>query len=253
MVRGIEVFRDRLAAFRDSFIVIGGTACDLNLQSYGGFRRTRDIDMIVVTEAVDAAFADALHAFLREGGYECYVSRDRKPHYYRFMSPKDPAFPAQIEMLSHTLLPEHPERPFTPISLDEGIRSLSAIVLDPDYYEYAKAHRDFSWGVPCLTVEALVVFKCAAYLNLRADRERDPASVRSEDLNKHRNDVFRLLGSLPEESRFDLPEPIRRRTAEFAALFAADSEEWDAIRAAVGALALEPRTYAERLTAFYGL
>ena len=70
--------------------------------------------------------------------------------------------------------------------------------------------------------------------------------MRSEDLNKHRNDVFRLLGSLPEESRFDLPEPIRRRTAEFAALFTADSEEWDAIRAAVGALALEPQIYAER-------
>lgn len=253
MVRGIDVFRDRLAAFRESFIVIGGTACDLNLQSYGGFRRTRDIDMIVVTESVDAEFANALHAFLKEGGYECYISRDRKPHYYRFVSPKNPAFPLQIEMLSHSLLPERSDRPFTPISLDEGIRSLSAIVLDPDYYEYAKSHRDYSLGVPCLTAEALVVFKCAAYLNLLADRERNSASVRSEDLNKHRNDVFRLLGSMPEDSHFELPAPIRRRTAEFAGIFGTDSEDWDAIRASVGALALTPEAYAERLTRFFGL
>ena len=165
MVRGIDVFRDRLAAFRESFIVIGGTACDLNLQSYGGFRRTRDIDMIVVTESVDAEFANALHAFLKEGGYECYISRDRMPHYYRFVSPKNPAFPLQIEMLSHSLLPERSDRPFTPISLDEGIRSLSAIVLDPGYYEYAKSHRDYLFigcsvpdcrGACCLQVRRLL-------------------------------------------------------------------------------------------------
>lgn len=48
MVRGFEFFRQHFAAFADSFIVIGGTACDLRLAPYGGFRRTKDIDMIVV-------------------------------------------------------------------------------------------------------------------------------------------------------------------------------------------------------------
>lgn len=253
MVRGIELFRERFAAFSDAFIVIGGTACDIGLQAYGGFRRTKDIDMVVVTESVDTAFADALHAFLREGGYECYVSRDRKPHFYRFLSPKAQAFPFQIELLSHSLIPEHPELPFTPISLDESVRSLSAIVLDPDYYEYAKTHRDNTSGVPCLTVDALVVFKCAAYLNLRADREKNPASVRADDLNKHRNDVFRLIGAIPEGRTYVLPEPIRRRTAEFADAFPVDSSEWDAIRSSVGRLALSPEVYMRRLRSYFGL
>lgn len=253
MVRGIELFRERFAAFGNAFIVIGGTACDIGLQAYGGFRRTKDIDMVVVTESVDAAFADAMHAFLREGGYECYVSRDRKPHFYRFLSPKDKSFPAQIELLSHSLLPELPDSPFTPISLDESVRSLSAIVLDPDYYEYAKTHRDGSSGIPCLTVDALVVFKCAAYLNLRADRERDPASVRADDLNKHRNDIFRLIGAMPEGRTYVLPDPIRRKTAEFANAFPVDSPEWDAIRAAVGRLALSPEVYTRRLRSCFGL
>lgn len=253
MVGGFDVFRSRLAAFQDSFIVIGGTACDLNLQPYGGFRRTKDIDMIVVTEAVDRSFADALHDFLREGGYSCYVSRDRKPHYYRFLSPRHAEFPVQIEMLSHSLLPELPDLPFTPISLDSGIRSLSAIVLDPDYYEYAKAHRSFEWGVPCLTAEALVVFKCAAYLNLLATRRKSPELVRSEDLNKHRNDVFRLVGALPRGVQFALPEPLRRQTAEFARHFREEVDEWDAIRAAVGPLALSPESYNQKIVELFSL
>ena len=38
MVRGFELFRERFANFGDAFIVIGGTACDLNLEAFGGFR-----------------------------------------------------------------------------------------------------------------------------------------------------------------------------------------------------------------------
>ena len=120
MVKGIDLFRERLGAFSDSYIVIGGTACDLAMEGRGGFRATKDIDMIIVTEKVDDAFAAALHQFLREGQYACYVTKDKKPHYYRFMAPKDSVYPAQIEMLSHSLFPERGEVKFSPISLSEG-------------------------------------------------------------------------------------------------------------------------------------
>lgn len=253
MVKGFELFRDRFAAFKDSFIVIGGTACDLNLSRFGGFRRTKDIDMIVLTEEVSDAFASALHEFLRDGGYSCYVSRDFKPHYYRFLSPENNPYPLQIEMLSHSLLPERPDAPFTPISLDEGVKSLSAIVLEEEYYQYAKTHRDFSAGVPCLTSDALVVFKSCAYLNLLADKERDSASVRTEDINKHRNDVFRLVSVMPEDSKFELPEVIRERVRKFISLFPVDSEEWDAIRSAVGTMALSNEVYIRRIKEMFGL
>ena len=246
MVKGIELFRERLGAFSDTYIVIGGTACDLAMSESGGFRATKDIDMIVVTENVDAAFADALHAFLREGNYECYVTRDKRPHYYRFRAPKGSAYPYQIEMLSHSLLPEREDAHFTPISLDESVRSLSAIVLDPAYYEFAKSQRDFTHGIPCLKPEALIVFKSAAYLNLSAERERDAVSVRSEDMNKHRNDVFRLLGAVRFDAPIPLPTEIKARMTEFIERFSAANSEWLDITAAVGALALPPATYIER-------
>ena len=122
-------------------------------------------------------------------------------------------------MLSHSLLPERMNMPFTPISLDDGVRSLSAIVLDEEYYKYAKDHRDFSAGVPCLSLDALVVFKSSAYLNLLSDKQQDPASVRTEDLNKHRNDVFRLVSVMPEDSKLKLPDLIKERLAKFIACF----------------------------------
>ena len=85
MVKGFDLFKERFAEYTESFIVIGGTACDLNLSRFGGFRRTKDIDIIVIAENVSVEFASALHEFLRAGGYSCYVSRDSKPHYYRFL------------------------------------------------------------------------------------------------------------------------------------------------------------------------
>ena len=143
--------------------------------------------------------------------------------------------------------------PFTPISLDDGVRSLSAIVLDEEYYKYAKDHRDFSAGVPCLSLDALVVFKSSAYLNLLSDKQQDPASVRTEDLNKHRNDVFRLVSVMPEDSKLKLPDLIKERLAKFIALFPSDSVEWDAIRSSVGVMALAPEVYIRRIKEMFSL
>lgn len=252
MVRGLELFRERLGRFSDTFIVIGGTACDLALEDAGGFRATKDIDMIIITERVSEDFATALHAFLREGDYACYVTKDRRPHYYRFRAPKGSAYPYQIEMLSHSLLPD-PDARFTPISLSETIRSLSAIVLDPVYYEFAKAHCDHTHGVPILTTEALIVFKSVAYLNLLADKDREPEAIRTEDVHKHRNDVFRLMGAIRDDQRVELPETIQRRLIEFADRMAETNPEWPDIIAAVGPLATSPTVYLARYRELFGL
>jgi len=253
MVRGMELFRERFSAFSDSFIVIGGTACDMNLSGYGGFRRTKDIDMIVITENLTDGFVSALHGFLDDGGYECYVSKDRRPHYYRFLAPKGSAYPAQIEMLSQSVMPERPGARFTPLALSDDVKSLSAIVLDPEYYEFAKRHVTQEYGVPCLTMDALVVFKSAAYLNLREERENGARQVRSEDMNKHRNDVFRLLGTMVDDVVVEVPDPIRIRMGEFLSMFPPESGDWDAIRAAIGPTAVSPQAYVEKYRSLFGL
>lgn len=234
MVRGMELFRGFFQDFHDHFTLIGGTACDLHLKDLGGFRATKDIDILVLLERMNREFATRFHQFLVNGRYQCYVSHDGKRHFYRFIKPADTNYPSQIELLSRTLFPRQPGVIFSPLAADDYIRSMSAIVLGDAYYHYATAHRVVLDGLPCLDQEALIVFKTAAYLNLRQQQVERPKSVRGYDLKKHRNDVFRLLATLSPDSRPVVPDDILATLRDFISSFPDDSPEWPAIIQALG-------------------
>lgn len=101
MVRGLDLFRERFKAFADRYVLIGGTACDLILEEAGlHFRATKDLDIVLCIESVDARFAQAFWAFVKEGGYQVQASAEGKPWFYRFQKPADPAYPAMLELFS---------------------------------------------------------------------------------------------------------------------------------------------------------
>jgi len=53
MVRGIDIFKDEFKDFTGSYILIGGAACDWLMHDSGlNFRATRDLDIILVVEAL---------------------------------------------------------------------------------------------------------------------------------------------------------------------------------------------------------
>ena len=57
MVRGIESFRKWFRGYEDQYVIIGGTACDLLMSEEGlDFRATKDLDLVLIVEAVDATF-----------------------------------------------------------------------------------------------------------------------------------------------------------------------------------------------------
>ena len=48
MVIGLERFKAHFAGLEDSYILIGGSACDVNLNALGGaFRVTKDLDIVL--------------------------------------------------------------------------------------------------------------------------------------------------------------------------------------------------------------
>lgn len=52
MVKGIELFRTAFAGFADSYILIGGAACDVLLERAAvPFRVTHDLDIVLCVEA----------------------------------------------------------------------------------------------------------------------------------------------------------------------------------------------------------
>jgi catechol 2,3-dioxygenase-like lactoylglutathione lyase family enzyme len=94
MVVGLENFREHFTGHEDQYAIIGGAACDLLFDAAGlPFRATKDLDMVLCVEVVDAAFGEAFKAFLDAGGYEARERSDGKKEFYRFHRPKDKSFP----------------------------------------------------------------------------------------------------------------------------------------------------------------
>lgn len=60
MVKGLALFREQFRAYTGQYILIGGTACDLLMGEAGlEFRATKDLDIVLSVEALDAEFVRA--------------------------------------------------------------------------------------------------------------------------------------------------------------------------------------------------
>ena len=224
MVAGIEKFREYFAGHEDQYAVIGGAACDLLFDAAGlPFRATKDIDMVLCVEVVDAAFGATFKAFLDAGGYEARERSDGKKEFYRFHRPADKSFPFMIELFARkpgTLsLPDDAE--LTPIPVDEDVLSLSAILLDEGYYEALHAAKRQLDGVTVIDETLLIPFKARAFLDL-TERAQNGEKIDSKNIKKHRNDVFRLLQLLPADANIEVPEPIRADLRRFVDLVEGD-------------------------------
>jgi hypothetical protein len=212
MVTGVDRFRAHFAGHEHQYVLIGGAACELIMDEVGlDFRATKDLDIVLIVEALDAAFAERFWAFVEEGGYEIRERSPGKKVLYRFQKPKAEDFPAMLELFSRS--PEGltlaEDSHLTPIPIDEAAASLSAILLDEDYYAFLKSMvRDVS-GIPVLNEAAIIPFKARAWLDL--SRERDAGSrVDEKNIKKHRNDVARLLQVLSPEASYPLPETVAK-------------------------------------------
>lgn len=211
MVIGIDKFSDYFRGFEGCYILIGGAASNLIEESNLLVpRATKDLDLILVAEALNYEFISRFWQFIREAGYVHKQRGTEKTEFYRFFKPKDVSFPFQIELLSRKpdiiSLPD--DIVIGPIPMGEEMSSLSAIMLDDDYYHFTTEHSDVVQNVHIAKSEALICLKAKAYLNLRASKEAGQF-VNSGDIVKHKNDVIRLGATLSPESSCQLPESIK--------------------------------------------
>lgn len=71
MVRGQDIFREYFKDFQKSYVLIGGVACYLTMDEAGlDFRATKDLDIVLCAEALDAAFITRFWSFVKAGGYQ---------------------------------------------------------------------------------------------------------------------------------------------------------------------------------------
>ena len=195
MVKGLEIFREHFRNFADRYVLIGGAACDIAMTAAGlAFRATKDLDIVLYVEALDAAFVQAFWEFVRAGGYEIQEKSTGEKRFYRFQKPRNPDYPFMLELFSRQ--PDVLQVPqgshLTPLPLEEDISSLSAILLDNDYYDFIRTGRQEIDGLPMVGASRLIALKARAWLDLTERAERGE-QIDSKTIKKHKNDVFRLL------------------------------------------------------------
>ena len=226
MVKGLDSFIAQFRDFTDCYTVIGGAACDILMSEAGlEFRATKDVDMILVLEDPGqfTGFAERFWEYIRQGGYTCGWKNSDSVHFYRFTKPTRPEYPVQIELFSR-MPGYHLEVPngIIPIHIDDQISSLSAILLDDEYYTFMLQGRVQENGLTILRPEYLIPFKMYAWLDF-ARKKANSEQADGKDLRKHKLDVFRLLQILPRDIRISVSDGIRQHIDEF--LRAMEQEE----------------------------
>lgn len=222
MVRGIEKFKEYFAGYSESYVVIGGTACDIHETQYSQVpRATKDIDIVLVVEALTDAFVERFWQMVRDGNYgdrNLGVKNDdlSRHEYYRFKNPADKSYPYQLELFSRRLgmirVPD--DAHLTPIPTGEDLSSLSAILMDDQYYNFTLEHSDVSDGIHIANIEALICLKAKAYLEMIERKEKEGIGD-AKDIRKHKNDVYRLATMLAVPAPIVLPENLRHHLREF--------------------------------------
>lgn len=223
-MKGLDRFKAHFAGCEHQYVLIGGAACDVIMDDAGlDFRATKDLDIVLIVEALDAAFGERFWAFVEEGGYEQREKSGGGKEFYRFQKPAHPEFPAMLELFARApdAFPIADGSSLTPLPIDEDIASLSAILLDDAYYACLVAQRREIDGVSVLDERLLIPFKAKAYLDL-AQRKADGEAIDSSNIKKHRSDVFRLLRLLAPEERIELPADVAADLGRFADAVSAD-------------------------------
>jgi len=223
-VNGLELFRDYFRGDQDKYVLIGGAACYLVMDDVGlGFRATKDLDIVLCVEAIDDEFVRKFWGFVREGGYETQQKSTGEKQFYRFMKPKNPTFPFMLELFSRQpdgVLLEGGGH-LTPLPIEADASSLSAILMNDDYYQLLLDGRQEVNDVCVLKPGLIVVFKAKAWLDLTARREAGEV-VKGDDIKKHKNDVFRLFQLLSPEDEIELPDAIKEDMRQFIAAIRLD-------------------------------
>lgn len=208
MVKGIKKFRDYFGNFTDQYVLIGGAACDISFENYNvDFRATRDLDVVLIVEALTYEFGQRFWEFIRDGGYQNRAKSSGNPQFYRFDKPSSDGFPTMIELFARTKYILEDGGDLTPIHIDDSVSSLSAILLNDSYYNALLKGRNIVDGFSVLRPSWLIPFKAKAWLDLN-DRNHRGEHIDSRNLKKHRNDIIRIASELVLE-RCELPADVR--------------------------------------------
>lgn len=216
-MRGLEKFKEYFRNYSDNYILIGGTACTIIMNEIGlDFRATKDLDIVVIAENVNVDFGKRIWEFINIGKYTCREKSDKKHELYRFSKPENPAFPFMIEIFAKKpsgydlAMGSH----LTPLPLADEISSLSAILLDEDYYNFMLSGKRTIDGVSVIDEYHLIPFKAKAWVELTARHDQGEKGL-TKHIKKHRTDIVLLFRILDLSKTIPLNGLVRQDMESF--------------------------------------
>ncbi len=251
MVRGLDIFKEHFRSYADRYVLIGGTACDLAMREVGlDFRATKDLDIVLCIEALDTEFVKAFWEFIRAGGYQQKQKATGGRQYYRFQKPTNINYPFMLELFSRhpDVLDLTDDSDLTPLPTGKDVSSLSAILMNDDYYAFVQAGKKDAEGLSYLGPEHILPLKARAWLDL-TDRKADGDSIDSKAIKKHKNDVFRMYQIIDPTFAGDVPESIKDDLRKFIDLMRKEEIDFKAL----GLGETDLNSVLKELTRIYGL
>jgi len=196
---GLSHFEAHFRELKDQYVIVGGFATlillDRELHNHG--KATHDIDLVLLT-STSVEMAAKIKTYIKEGGYTIQKGQQDRYQYYRFAEPKSEGYPKEIELFAseeYGIVLEEGQR-IIPIDPEEGLYSLSAIMLDREYFDMIKSNIEEIEGVPYSNTLATMLLKMSAVYDLHH---------RGDDKwKKHRRDILKLTLLLIGEERLVL-------------------------------------------------
>lgn len=213
MIRGLDHFKEYFKDFSEDFILVGGVATYLLLDEAGAerVRPTKDLDIVLIMKPRDL-FLKALKTYVEAGKYEIQKGKNDQATFYRFQKPASDTYPIMIELFAAIgdEIKLFDGQHIIPVMTPADVGSLSAILLDEEYYSLIKKNAVLSGGINILNPFALIPFKAKAYLEIK-ERGED-----SKHWKKHRGDIINLaVNFLTEEKQEILAGKVREHFVNF--------------------------------------
>lgn len=214
MVSGLEKFKEFFENYGNNYVLIGGTACSIIFDEIGlDFRATKDLDVVLIIENLNDEFANRIWEFIKAAGYQIEEGQNKK--FYRFNKPKDCSFPKMIELFSrNNSVNLMPDTHIEPIHISDDVSSLSAILLNDDYYNLLLEGKRTVLGYSVLDEKYLIPFKAKAWCEM-TDRQENGEEGLRKHIKKHFKDVYRLSRIVVQTDKVSLNGIVREDMERF--------------------------------------
>jgi hypothetical protein len=251
MVHGLEKFKEYFFDYSEQYVLIGGSACEILFSNIDvDFRATRDLDIVLIIEALSRDFITKFWKFIKDGGYINKEKSSGDNQFYRFSHPIINSYPFMIELFStrSDILESKDLSILTPLSIENEIISLSAILLNREYYNLIHMGKKNINGYSVLDFEYIILFKIRAWLDLHR-LKLSGMSIDSKNINKHKNDIFKLLTNISGVNNILLSDIIKADVIDFIN----EIEKVDVDLRSIGIKKLNLENYIYRIKKIYSI